>query len=124
MLLRRLLEWRDVAHPILRERYPDDPWSQKGAAIPMHCHCLDLDDAWGVPWDDAVLAARESAGIGHVLLHGRDQKPPEYWCIEITDAGADWIRAHDMLGEIEQEQAYTPPPAAPGHSEEGAKDAE
>lgn len=85
-LLRALAEWRET-EPKLAAQFGWEPG--KYASVPLG------EYEWRNPWDLVVLAARESAAIGHITKVGE--------MVAITDAGYAWIQAHDALGEATQE---------------------
>lgn len=60
---------------------------------------------WSYDADAMKLAAREAAAIGHIDATTLTGVPAAmFGCmIRITDAGYDYIKAHDAIGEAEQE---------------------
>lgn len=97
-VLRELARWRDTLMPLLRKQGIDPSPEQ-----PLDGHTWPREDAWQNKWDDIVLAVRELSALGHISVTGMDSEPQEDWGLCITDAGYDWINAHDALGEAEQE---------------------
>lgn len=114
-LLRRWALWRDMV-PRMKELAPQVEWERPqplGAGYlnpERSCGNGKEDDLYDNKWEDIVLAARECAAIGHLELHGRDRESLGWWdsqagnwCVKITDAGYDWIKAHDAIGESRHE---------------------
>jgi hypothetical protein len=60
---------------------------------------------WANAASDIILAAEESAKLGHIELH-KTTFPLMERMVRITPAGYAWIRAHDAIGEAAQEAAH------------------
>lgn len=60
---------------------------------------------WPYDADDMVLACRESEKLGHIEVKGLvgTERVLFGWMLRITDAGYDYIRARDLVGEVRQE---------------------
>jgi hypothetical protein len=52
--------------------------------------------------DDILIAAKEAAANGDILFNDRGQHPNGPM-VRVTPKGYAWIRAHDLIGEMEQE---------------------
>lgn len=62
---------------------------------------------WSHEPEDMVLAAKEAAALGHIELQPVSGNLHFMfgYMMRITDAGYDHIKAHDAIGEAEQEVA-------------------
>lgn len=67
-------------------------------------------DGWSPLWEELAtnsaedfrLAARECAALGLIELHIDEHGN---YAVRLLDAGYDWIKARDLVGEVEQEGA-------------------
>lgn len=82
----------------------DDPASD---AWPTHYPLFASGVEWKHDADDLRLAARELIALGHVDGCRNDMIVRGDYYLRITDAGYDHIKAHDAIGEAEQEVQRT-----------------
>lgn len=112
-LLRKLAFYREQLMPMLAAKYPgvwhDFPPLGVGYLDPSSACGTPDAELYANPWGDIVLAARECEAIGQIEIRGRGASNqdrllngPGWWGVRITDAGLDWIHAHDALGELHQ----------------------
>lgn len=71
---------------------------------PTHFPLYAAGEEWGFEDDVMWLAAEEAVKLGQ--CEG-NPTPPDYplrdFILRITDAGYDFIKAHDMIGEVRQD---------------------
>src|SRR5687768_17397194 len=99
-ILRGLAAFRDFERKLPESR---------DAAWPTHTPLLGVlaPEDREAPDDVLLLAARESVAMG--WLDGNAVQTPfgPDMMVRLTDAGYDYIRAHDMVGEVRHEALAT-----------------
>ena len=102
-LLRMLADLRDFE--VATGRYTNPDWPTH---VPLFSATTEAER--GYPDDLCLLAAKEATAMGHIdgkmcrVLPGFSD-----FFMRITDEGYAYIRAHDIVGELEQEPRPEPP---------------